>query len=86
MTSKPYPDGVTKVIGLLSDISDLEKEIIDLRPKAERLHDCEKAYANKQEALAKLLNDMDISALQKGNFGWQHRLSWFLQEMQRQVR
>lgn len=85
MSGKPYPAGVSEVVALLDQITTLGDEIEELTPKAIRLDAASVERGAKQVALRKLLVEMDVAAEQRGNFGWEARLAWFLLEMHRQV-
>ena len=83
MSGKPSPDGVASVVSLLDRIAQLDAEIEELRPQAERLRTVETERANLQADVTKNLKAMDVHAEQKGNWGWESRLAWFLAEMRR---
>lgn len=86
MSGKPWPDGVTQAMALIQRKAALEAEASKLRPQVARLEKVEEEWATAAEALQKLLTSMDISADQKGNWGWEGRFAWFLEEMVRQAR
>lgn len=86
MSGKPWPEGVTTAMQLLDTIAACETEAVDLHKAAVRLKELDEVYAKAKADLRKLLNEMDVSPEQKGNFGWEGRFGWFLEEMHRQAR
>lgn len=83
MSGKPNPEGVETVIRLLDEIAELDAEIAELKPKADRLRSAEVARSNVQTSLANALKGMDLES--RGNHGFEARLAWFLSEMRRQA-
>ena len=80
----PFDSEINTTVTLLDRISALGREIIDLRPKADRLEvaikECEEAH----KELYALLNKLDLTA--QGNTGFAGRMTIFLTQMRDRVR
>lgn len=84
MSGKPYPEGVRKVLALLTVEAGLNAEIEQLRPQADRLHAAIAEVAGARDAISVLLASMDIE--EKGNYGFEARTGRFLSEMYRAMK
>ena len=82
MSGKPWPEGVTEAIALMTKINTLNPIIDKLRKDAEHLLILEQEWSDTERALRVLLEQMDLNP---GNYGYAARMAWFLKEMQRQV-
>lgn len=83
MSGKPSVEGVTEVLRLLRLVESLDLEIVELKPKADRLRSAEYEKSNAASAIAKLLASMDVAAT--GNHGFESRMAWFVAELARQA-
>lgn len=83
MSGKPSSEGVAEVLKLLRRVEELDAEISELKPKADRLRSAECEKSNAASAVAKLLASMDVAAT--GNHGFESRMAWFVAELARQA-
>ncbi len=83
MSNKPYPEGVTQVLTMVSRMRELEPQILELRAAYVKLKESEAEYDKLEDDLQKYLREMDLE--EKGNYGWAGRFSWFLREFHRQI-
>lgn len=88
MSSKPSPDGVTKLRELSIQYRLLQDESIDidneLRSLETRKTEVSEEYVKTHTAIIKQLEDMDCKA--NGNWGWENRIAWMLSEFASQGR
>lgn len=83
MSGKPSPEGVTELRRLLARQRDLSSEIQKLRRDVQRLKELEEEHAHNDGSIAANLRFMDVDSL--GNYGGIGRLTWFLDELDRQA-
>ncbi len=87
MSSKPYPEGVTKVLAAFSRLEQLNTQIADLHPKVVQMSASLKQMieerADLERDVPKMLEAMDVDA--EGNWGFGGRMGWLLAEMRRQI-
>lgn len=87
MSSKPHPEGVREVIGILTDLEDAQRELKRLEPERDRLvkqvDELRTRAADLGATLGKKLSGMDVDS--PGNWGWEGRFGWFLGEFRRQL-
>lgn len=83
MSGKPHPKGVERVVGLLGEIQQLNVEDVELQKAEERAKELREQRTQKYVEMTKLIREMDLESV--GNHGFEHRFSWFLSEMRRQL-
>ena len=83
MSSKPYPEGVSKVLAALVRADKVEARIRELKPLVLELQMAQAELGELSDTVDKLLNEMDLEA--QGNFGFGGRMGWFVVEMRRQI-
>jgi hypothetical protein len=87
MSGKPSPEGVKKLRELAATCANMANEaasLVDsLSIQKSRLVVVNDEYAIARTTLLKHLDEMDCSGT--GNFGWEGRIVWMFQEIERQV-
>ncbi len=83
MSSKPSTEGVEAFRKLLRERRMVAREIIKLRTAVDTLANLENKHREQSLALLNMLENMDLSA--SGNAGWEGRMTWFLDELERQA-
>lgn len=83
MSRLPSKEGVEKLRAVISDFRFLAKRTDELRKAVKELPKVEEEAGQKQREALKLLEEMDLA--EKGNMGWEGRMMWFLNELDKQA-
>lgn len=90
MSGRPYPEGVKKVLDLLTteekllaEVAGLREQLVSLKDVETRLEAASEKLGRTTQEIGRLLEEMDVSA--PGNFGYGGRMGWFLLEMRRLI-
>lgn len=83
MSSLPSKEGVEKVRAAIRDWRFLTKRIAEVEKIVSELPKLKEEAREKHREVIACMNGMDVAA--NGNMGWENRVMWFLDELEKQA-
>jgi hypothetical protein len=83
MSRAPSKEGVSEVAEILKRMNELSPKIAEGRKALQQLKLDENEFEELARKIPEKLHEMDVAA--SGNFGWEGRTTWFLQELVNQL-